>query len=40
MTLYLLKVLISALVTVSVTELAKRGDTFWGGVLASFGVTI
>jgi hypothetical protein len=39
MMLYLLKVLVSALVIVAVTELAKRGDTFWGGVLASLPLT-
>lgn len=39
MTLYLLKVLISALVIVAVTELSKRGGTFWGGVLASLPLT-
>jgi uncharacterized membrane protein (GlpM family) len=39
MTLYLLKVLISALVIVTVTELSKRGGTFWGGLLASLPLT-
>ncbi len=39
MSLYILKVLISALVIVAVTELAKRGDTLWGGVLASLPLT-
>ena len=39
MTLYLLKVLISVLIIVAVTELAKRGGTFWGGVLASLPLT-
>jgi hypothetical protein len=39
MALYLLKVLISALVIVAVTELSKRGGTFWGGVLASLPLT-
>jgi uncharacterized membrane protein (GlpM family) len=39
MTLYFLKVLISALVIVAVTELSKRGGTFWGGVLASLPLT-
>lgn len=39
MTPYLLKVLISALVIVAVTELAKRGGTFWGGVLAALPLT-
>jgi uncharacterized membrane protein (GlpM family) len=39
MTLYVLKVLISALVIVIVTELSKRGGTFWGGVLASLPLT-
>lgn len=39
MTLYVLKVLISALVIVGVTELSKRGGTFWGGVLASLPLT-
>jgi hypothetical protein len=39
MTLYLLKVVISALVIVAVTELAKRGGTFWGGVIAALPLT-
>ena len=39
MALYILKVLISALVIVAVTELSKRGGTFWGGVLASLPLT-
>ena len=39
MTLYLLKVVVSALVIVAVTELSKRGGTFWGGVLASLPLT-
>ena len=39
MTLYVLKVLISALVIVAVTEFSKRGGTFWGGVLASLPLT-
>jgi uncharacterized membrane protein (GlpM family) len=39
MTLYILKVLISALVIVAVTELSKRGGTFWGGILASLPLT-
>ena len=39
MTLYLLKVFISALVIVAVTELSKRGGTFWGAVLASLPLT-
>ncbi|MDQ6656364.1 MAG: DUF3147 family protein [Verrucomicrobiota bacterium] len=39
MVLYLLKVLISAVVIVAVTELSKRGGTFWGGVLASLPLT-
>ena len=39
MTLYLLKVLISAVVIVAVTELSKRGGTFWGGILASLPLT-
>jgi hypothetical protein len=39
MTLYILKVAISALVIVAVTELSKRGGTFWGGVLASLPLT-
>ena len=38
MTLYLIKVLISAVVIVAVTELSKRGST-WGGVLASLPLT-
>ena len=39
MILYLLKVVVSALVIVAVTELSKRGGTFWGGVLASLPLT-
>lgn len=39
MILYLLKVFISALVIVAVSELSKRGGTFWGGVLASLPLT-
>lgn len=39
MLLYILKVLISAVVIVGVTELSKRGGTFWGGVLASLPLT-
>lgn len=35
MIFYALKVLLSALVIVGVTELAKRADSFWAGVLAS-----
>ncbi|MGI8435875.1 MAG: DUF3147 family protein [Chthoniobacterales bacterium] len=37
--LYALKVLISALVIVAITEMSKRGSTFWGGVLASLPLT-
>ena len=33
--LYVLKVLVSALVIVGVTELSKRVGPFWAGVLAS-----
>ena len=39
MTQYVIKVLISALVIVGVTELSKRAGTFWGGVLASLPLT-
>ena len=39
MTPYILKVLISAIIIVVVTELSKRGGTFWGGVLASLPLT-
>jgi hypothetical protein len=39
MTLYFLKVVVSALVIVAVTELSKRGGTFWGGLLASLPLT-
>lgn len=39
MLLYGLKVLISALVIVAVTELSKRGSTFWSGILASLPLT-
>lgn len=39
MTLYLLKIFVSAVVIVAVTELSKRGGTFWGGVLASLPLT-
>lgn len=35
MALYFFKVLFSALVIVGVTELSKRANVFWGGVLAS-----
>jgi hypothetical protein len=38
-TLYFLKVVISALVIVAVTEVSKRGGTFWGGILASLPLT-
>ena len=37
--LYVLKVLISALAIVGITELSKRSGTFWGGVLASLPLT-
>lgn len=37
--LYALKVLISALLIVAITELSKRGGPFWGGVLASLPLT-
>ena len=37
--LYALKVLISALVIVGVTEVSKRAGTLWGGVLASLPLT-
>lgn len=36
---YALKVLISAVLIVAVSEVAKRGGTFWGGVLASLPLT-
>lgn len=36
---YVAKVLISALAIVAITELSKRGGTFWGGVLASLPLT-
>jgi hypothetical protein len=39
MTLYIIKVLVSAIIIVAVTELSKRGGTFWGGVLASLPLT-
>jgi hypothetical protein len=39
MILYLLKVLISAIIIVVVAELAKRGGTFWGALLASLPLT-
>lgn len=39
MTPYLVKVLLSAIVVVGVTELSKRAGTFWGGVLASLPLT-
>lgn len=35
MALYLTKLILSALVIVGVTELSKRANVFWGGVLAS-----
>ncbi|MEO6907308.1 MAG: DUF3147 family protein [Abditibacteriaceae bacterium] len=34
MVLYILKVIISAIIIVAVTEIAKR-NVFWGGILAS-----
>jgi len=37
--LTIFKVLISALAIVGISELAKRGGTFWGGVLASLPLT-
>ena len=37
--LYLLKVLVSALVIVGVTELSRRGGSFWGGLLVSLPLT-
>ena len=39
MAFYLIKLLVSALIIVVVTELSKRGGTFWGGVLASLPLT-
>jgi len=36
---YLIKVLVSAVIIVGVTEVSKRGGTFWGGVLASLPLT-
>ena len=39
MTLYFLKVVISAFTIVAVTELSKRGGSFWGGVIASLPLT-
>ena len=39
MMLYVLKVVISALAIVGITELSKRAGTFWGGVLASLPLT-
>ena len=39
MTQYIIKVLVSAVIVVAVTEVSKRGGTFWGGVLASLPVT-
>ncbi len=36
---YVLKVLISAVLIVAITELSKRGGSFWGGVLASLPLT-
>jgi hypothetical protein len=39
MALYIFKILVSAFVIVVVTELSKRGGTFWGGVLASLPLT-
>lgn len=35
MALYALKVLLSSLIIVGVTELSKRANSFWAGVLAS-----
>ena len=39
MTQYLIKVLVSAIIIVAVTEVSKRGGTFWGGILASLPLT-
>lgn len=39
MVLYVIKVLISALTIVGVTEITKRAGSFWGGVLASLPLT-
>ncbi|MDQ6807808.1 MAG: hypothetical protein M3Z64_00040 [Verrucomicrobiota bacterium] len=39
MTQYLIKVLVSAIIIVGVTELSKRGETFSGGGLASLPLT-
>ena len=39
MSLYLVKVLVSSLTIVAVTEIAKRAGSFWGGVLASLPLT-
>ncbi|MFN2476469.1 MAG: DUF3147 family protein [Chthoniobacterales bacterium] len=36
---YVLKVLISAVLIVAVSELSRRGSTFWGGMLASLPLT-
>jgi hypothetical protein len=35
MTLYVVKVIVSALVVAGVTELTRRAGAFWGGLLAS-----
>jgi hypothetical protein len=39
MAVYFIKVLISALTIVGVTEITKRAGSFWGGVLASLPLT-
>lgn len=39
MTSYVIKVLISALTIVGVTEVTKRAGSFWGGLLASLPLT-
>src|ERR1700682_4262209 len=39
MSLYIIKVVISALVIVGSTELSKRVGVFWGGILASLPLT-
>ena len=39
MSLYVIKVVISALTIVGVTEITKRAGSFWGGILASLPLT-
>ncbi len=39
MTLYIVKILLSAVIILAVTELSEHGGTFWGGLLAPLPLT-